>query len=73
MKKKRRMDEISRKRKRRSYDEESSDYESSERIIDIEDDLHDIIVSALEVEDWTVSEVIDLLTNEIKFVVGEYE
>jgi hypothetical protein len=73
MKKKRRMDEVTRKKKRRSYDEESSDFESSGRVIDIEDDLHDIIVSALEDEDWTVSEVIELLTSEIKFVVGEYE
>jgi hypothetical protein len=75
LKKKKRMDEISRKKKRRVFDEESSDcIESSSReIIDIEDDLHELLITALEDEDWTVCDVVTLLTNEIKYIVGNYE
>jgi hypothetical protein len=76
MKKKRRMNEPTRKKKRREYfDEESSDYEesSSREFLNIEDELHDLLVTALEDEDWSVCDVVTMLTNEIKYIVGNYE
>jgi ribosome-binding protein aMBF1 (putative translation factor) len=76
LKKKKRSDEVSRKKKRREYhDEESSDYEesSSREFVDIEEDLHEILIAALEDEDWSVSDVVNLLCNEMKYIVGNYE
>jgi ribosome-binding protein aMBF1 (putative translation factor) len=68
------LDEPSKKKKRRVYqdEEESSDELVSEEI-DVEEDLHELIVRALEEEDWAVSDVVTLLANELKFIVREYE
>jgi hypothetical protein len=75
MKKKRRMDEPTRKRKRRVYEdeEESSDEYYEDEDVDIEGTIHDVLLRALEVEDWSVQDVVTLLCNEMKFVVKEYE
>jgi hypothetical protein len=74
MKKKRRMDEPTRKKKRRIYqDEEESSDELQDEEIGVEEELHELIVRALEEEDWAVSDVVTLLANELKFIVREYE
>jgi hypothetical protein len=74
LKKKRRMDEPTRKKKRRIYqDEEESSDELEFEEIDVEEELHKLIVRALDVEDWAVSDVVTLLANELKFIVREYE
>jgi hypothetical protein len=69
------MDEPTRKRKIRIYNEESSDYEesSSKVFLDVEEDLHELLIAALEDEDWSVSDVVNLLCNEMKYIVGNYE
>jgi hypothetical protein len=69
------MDEPTRKRKRRVYEdeEESSDEYMVEDEIEIEEVIHDTILRALEDEDWSVQDVVTLLCNEMKFVVKEYE
>jgi hypothetical protein len=75
MKKKKRIDEATKKKKRRIYEDESSDYEesSSHDFVDIDEGIHDLLVTALEDENWSVQDVITMLCNEMKFVVSEYE
>jgi hypothetical protein len=42
-------------------------------LFDFADELRDVIVIALEKEDWTVGDTVEMLADMIQFVVREYE